>query len=451
MIFVALKFNTLLKMSGNVNCVTKLNIIKCIPSGIDINLSISELKIPDDPKIESVVSDVYYQKIKNKNQEVKSDNGAISASDHYFYISNLSKDSKVPEILIDLKISLSGDAKVEIDIEEWKLAPSQYGGIIASTFGRIKYPTGNLCKAGISKTKGYKIVGSINGDPNKKEYIHRIVALTFLSNPENKPNINHINGIKHDNRLKNLEFVTQEENVNRQVFPNAGGGDAKVIQYTLQMEEIKIWESVRDASTVLKIDSSSISKVCKGKRQTAGCYKWQYHIENIDDERWKDIIVDGITIKISDHGRYLTMKGHKSYGGKALKYLTMNIKGKSERIHRLVCYAFHPIQEYITYEDYKQLNVNHKDNNGTNNHYSNLEWCTTSQNMLHSREFVIENHSKSKSVQQLDHNNNILNTFVSMSEASRFIKTAHNSIALACKDSWRTAGGYKWRFTPKDD
>ena len=61
--------------------------------------------------------------------------------------------------------------------------------------------------------KGYAYVGIHKDGEQKKIHIHALVAKAFVPNPDNKPFVNHINGIKSDNRVENLEWVTPSENI----------------------------------------------------------------------------------------------------------------------------------------------------------------------------------------------------------------------------------------------
>ena len=65
--------------------------------------------------------------------------------------------------------------------------------------------------------KGYLAVGLSNGNGSKRKYVHRLVAEAFISNSENKPNVNHIDGNKKNNTSDNLEWVTQQENINHSI------------------------------------------------------------------------------------------------------------------------------------------------------------------------------------------------------------------------------------------
>lgn len=100
-------------------------------------------------------------------------------------------------------------------IEEWKAVAECNGDYYISDHGRVKsYKFGKerILKPG-TNTKGYQIISICTNTLRPSKLIHQLVALSFIANPDNKPQVNHKDGNKLNNHIDNLEWVTIRENI----------------------------------------------------------------------------------------------------------------------------------------------------------------------------------------------------------------------------------------------
>ena len=141
--------------------------------------------------------------------------------------------------------------------------------------------------------QGYEQVDLSKNNKVKQVKVHRLVAENFVSNPYGKPQINHIDGIKLNNNVRNLEWCTAEYNMNygtamqraketyashydRSAIAKNNAIKKKVIQYTLDGKYIKEWDSLTDIQNELGFCRSNISKCCEGKYKQANNFIWKF-------------------------------------------------------------------------------------------------------------------------------------------------------------------------------
>jgi NUMOD4 motif-containing protein/HNH endonuclease len=189
-------------------------------------------------------------------------------------------------------------------MEVWKDIPAYEGLYQVSNWGRLKslpksvpMPNGRMRNQEERILKqypnihGYLLVSIYKNGIKNHTSAHRLIALTFIPNPNNLPQVNHIDGDKLNNHLENLEWVTSSENLKHafsiglripsthrnNCFNELNAKSRIVQQLTVNGESVKEWPSASEVMRSLGFHSSNIGACARGKIKTAYGFKWKYN------------------------------------------------------------------------------------------------------------------------------------------------------------------------------
>jgi hypothetical protein len=161
--------------------------------------------------------------------------------------------------------------------EKWRDVPGYEGRYQASDQGRLRSKERGLLSPFLS-TGGY-LVATVRKDG--KRYgtgAHRLIAEAWVPNPESKPEINHKNGVRTDNRPENLEWVTRSENnLHRRRVLQGGGGRPK--RPVRNLDTGVVYPSITDAAAATGAQLAKIVACCRGQRQKTNGQRWAYETE----------------------------------------------------------------------------------------------------------------------------------------------------------------------------
>ena len=175
--------------------------------------------------------------------------------------------------------------------EVWKPIPGYEGLYEVSSYGRVKsIATQKTYLDGFRSTPqrimkphvingGYLQLMLTHSHIRKAHLVHRLVAESFIENPQKFPQVNHIDGDKLNNRVENLEWCTAKENMAHSVLYGIRTDTKPVVMLTKSGELVRAFPSIHEAERQTKIWRSNIKECLKHSHKSAGGYIWRYQNE----------------------------------------------------------------------------------------------------------------------------------------------------------------------------
>uniref|UniRef100_A0A6C0EQA4 HNH nuclease domain-containing protein n=1 Tax=viral metagenome TaxID=1070528 RepID=A0A6C0EQA4_9ZZZZ len=342
-------------------------------------------------------------------------------------------------------------------MEEWKII-NEYPNYYVSNLGNIKnIKTGKILHPTIKS--GYYNIVLTNNKKKKSFKVHRLVAIAFLNNFENKTDVNHKDKNKLNNNLHNLEWMTRRENnIHRcdgikiscnknKVILRIDNNTNEILEKYNSIQLAGIWAFNNGYTKSPHSGRNAIGNCLNGLSILSYNFKWDYENknDNLENEIWRQVVLDNIdnTSKkyfVSSLGRFKNISGTimNNYKINENGYIRVYIYNKTYALHRLIAITF--IENIENKEQ-----VNHIDGNKLNNSIENLEWVTNTENQIHKNKLGLANNFTRK-IRQYDLNMNQIKDFNSIVEASKELNIGKPNIQGVLKKSRKTAGGFIFEY-----
>jgi len=344
-------------------------------------------------------------------------------------------------------------------MEEWRII-KDFPNYSVSNFGNVKNnKTNRIMKLNV-KCGYYHI--SLNNNTDKKTFkVHRLVALAFIENTHNKPEVNHKDKNKLNNNINNLEWMTRKENNQHKTIGLIYNSNKNKPLYRLDKitgDILEKYKSIEDAgiwSNENKLTSNShngrnaIGNCVNGLSNSAYGFRWKYLDNSLEYEEWREINYKNIfgeeilidkKYYVSNLGRFKNSYGTimDNYKVNENGYIRVYINKKTFTLHRLVALTFLDNPE-------NKEQVNHKDGNKLNNCVENLEFVTNKENQMHKIENGLGNNHTRK-IGQYDLSGNFIKEFKSIISASKETNVGKSNMRGVLTNYRKTAGGFIWKY-----
>lgn len=159
--------------------------------------------------------------------------------------------------------------------EVWKNVQGYNDLYEVSDCGNIRMRETKVPKSFRIDRDGYACVTLRESGLDKRRFVHRIVAIAFIDNPSNKPEVNHIDGGKQNNSVYNLEWVTGAENEQHAMQNGLITPRKPVVGIHKKTNDCLWFESINDAARKTKECVSGISASAHGRQHGTQNYNWE--------------------------------------------------------------------------------------------------------------------------------------------------------------------------------